>query len=52
MERVVFVQDALVSAILLHSQEQALERNEYLFPSQKGGHITKQRADQIVGPQR
>ncbi|MCH7534431.1 MAG: tyrosine-type recombinase/integrase [Bacteroidetes bacterium] len=48
VERVVFVQDSLVSAILFHAQEQALERNDYLFSSRKGGHITKQRADQII----
>ena len=48
VERVVFVQDSLVSAILFHAQEQAIERNDYLFPSRNGGHITKQRADQII----
>jgi site-specific recombinase XerD len=48
VERVVFVQDSLVAAILLYAQEQGLERNDYLFPSRKGGHITKQRADQII----
>ena len=48
VERVVFVQDSLVSAILFHAQELALERSDYLFPSRKGGHITKQRADQII----
>ena len=47
-ERVVFVQDGLVSAILFHAQEQGLGRDDYLFPSRKGGYITKQRADQIV----
>ena len=47
-ERVVFVQDSLVSAILFHAQELALGRNEYVFSSRKGGHITKQRADQII----
>lgn len=47
-ERVVFVQDSLVSAILFYAQEQRLEREDYLFPSRKGGHITKQRADQII----
>ena len=26
----------------------ALERRDYLFPSHKGTHITKQRADQII----
>ncbi len=48
VERVVFVQDSLVSAILFYAEEQGLERNDYLFPSRKGGHITKQRADQII----
>ncbi len=37
-----------MTAILFYSQERALERNDYLFPSRKGGHITKQRADQII----
>ena len=48
VERVVFVQDSLVSAILFYAQEQGLERDDYLFGSRKGGHITKQRADQII----
>ena len=47
-ERVVFVQDGLVSAILFHAQDKGLERNDYLFGSRKGGHITKQRADQLI----
>ena len=47
-ERVIFIQDSLVSAILFYAQEQRLEREDYLFPSRKGGHITKQRADQII----
>ena len=47
-ERVIFVRDRLVSAILFYAQEQRLEREDYLFPSRKGGHITKQRADQII----
>ena len=47
-ERVVFVQDSLVTAILFHAQEQGLEQDDCLFPSRKGGHITKQRADQII----
>lgn len=47
-ERVVFVQDGLVASILLWAQEQQLSRYDYLFPSRKGGHITKQRADQII----
>ncbi len=47
VERVVFVHDSLVSTILFYAQEQVLERNDYLFPFRKGGHITKQRADQI-----
>lgn len=48
VERVVFVQDGLVTAILFYAQENALERNDFLFPSRKGSHITKQRADQII----
>ncbi len=48
VERVVFVQDALVAAILFYAQERAIERDGYLFSSRKGGHITKQRADQII----
>ena len=48
VERVVYVQDGLVSAILFHAQELRLERGDYGFPSRKGGHIIKQRADQII----
>ncbi len=48
VERVVYIQHSLVSAILFHAQEQGLERHDFLFPSRKGGHITKQRADQII----
>ena len=48
VERVVFVQSSLVTAILLYAQEHRLEREDYLFPSRRGGHITKQRADQII----
>ena len=48
VERGVFVQDALVAAILFYAQERTIERDGYLFPSKKGGHITKQRADQII----
>ena len=47
-ERVVFVQDILVAAILFYAQNYGIERSDYLFPSRKGGHITKQRADQIT----
>ena len=47
-ERVVFVQGELVSSILFYAQDTGLERHSYLFPSRKGGHITKQRADQII----
>ena len=47
-ERVVFIQDGLVASILLWSQEQKLSQNENIFPSRKGGHITKQRADQVI----
>jgi len=48
IERVVFIQDGLVASILLWSQEQMLSQNDYIFPSRKGGHITKQRADQVI----
>ena len=48
VERVIFVQDGLVSAILFHAQERELSRVGYLFTSRRGGHITKQRADQII----
>jgi len=48
VERVVFVQDGLVSAILFYAQERGMERNDYVFLSRKGGHFTKQRADQII----
>lgn len=47
-ERVVFVRDGLVSSILFYAQEQRMGRDDFLFPSRKGGHITKQRADQII----
>ena len=48
MERVVYIQQSLVSAILFYAQELGLERHGFLFPSCKGNHITKQRADQII----
>ena len=48
VERVVFVQDSLVAAVLFYAHEMSLARGDYLFPSRKGGHITKQRADQII----
>ncbi len=48
IERVVFIQDGLVSEILFYAQEKGLERDDFLFPSRKGGHITKQRGDQII----
>jgi len=48
VERVVFIQEGLVNAVLFYAQETALGRDDYLFPSRKGGHITKQRADQII----
>ena len=47
-ERVVFVQEGLVAAVLFWAQEQGFGRDNFLFPSRKGGHITKQRADQII----
>ena len=46
--RVVFIQDNLASAILFYAQESGLDREGFLFPSRKGGHITKQRVGQIV----
>ena len=48
VERVVFIQDSLASAILFYAQESGLDRDDFLFLSRKGGHITKQRVDQIV----
>ena len=48
VERVIFVQDSLVSSILFYAQERSIQRNDNLFASRKGGHITKQRADQII----
>ncbi len=48
VERVVFVQEGLVAAILFYAQEAGLGRDDFLFPSRKGGYITKQRADQII----
>ncbi len=48
VERVIFVQDGLVTAILFYARDRDLERTDYLFPSRKGGHFTKQRADQII----
>ena len=48
IERVVFVQEGLVAAILFFAQEAGLGRDDYLFASRRGGHITKQRADQII----
>ena len=47
-ERVVYIQDGLASAILFYAQERTLGRDDYLFWSRKGAHITKQRADQII----
>ena len=43
-----YVQDSLIASILLWAQERGLRREDYLFRSRKGGHITKQRADQII----
>ena len=33
---------------LFYAQEQDLERADYVFVSRKGGHITKQRVDQVI----
>ena len=48
VERVVYIQDGLVSAILFYAQDRTLGRSDHIFPSRRGGHITKQRADQII----
>ena len=48
VERIVYLQDGLIGGILFYAQEMGLERRDYLFPSRKGDHITKQRAAQIV----
>lgn len=48
VESVVFVQDGLVAAILIYAHDEGLGRDYSLFPSRKGGHITKQRADQVT----
>jgi len=48
VERVVFIQDGLASAVLFYAQERGMGRDDYLFPSRKGAHITKQRADQVI----
>ena len=39
VERVVYIQHGLVSAILFHAQEQGLERHDFLFPSRKGATL-------------
>ena len=48
VERIVFIQDGLAGAILFYAQGSQMGRDDYLFPSRKGSHITKQRADQII----
>ena len=48
VERVVFIQDSLVSSILFYAHERSMGRGDFLFPSRKGKHISKQRADQII----
>ena len=48
VERVVYIQDGLSSAILFCAQERGMARNDCLFPSRKGSHFTKQRADQNI----
>ena len=48
VERVVFVQDGLVSAILFYAQEIGMNREDFVFGSRRGGHISKQRADQVI----
>ena len=44
----VFVQEGLVATVLFCAHERAIDRNDCLFPSRKGGRITNQRADQIT----
>ena len=44
----VTAQDGLANAILFYDQEHALDREDSLSQSRKGGHIAKQRADQII----
>ncbi len=48
VERVIFVQDGLVTAVLFYARDTGLDRNDYLLPSRKRGPITKQRADQMI----
>ncbi len=48
VERVISVQEGLVTAILFYAQDRDMQRNDFLFPSRKSGHFTKQRADQII----
>ena len=48
VEAVGFAQPDLVSEILTDAQERGRGRKDYLFSSRKGGHFTKQRADQII----
>ena len=48
VDRVVFIQDGLSTAILFYAQDTQIGRKDYLFQSRKGGYITKQRADQII----
>ena len=48
VERIVCVQEGLVAALLFYAQEREMGREDYLFPSRKGGHIIKQRADQLI----
>ena len=48
VERVVFIQDDLASAILSYAQDMGLNQTSFLFLSRKGAHITRQRTDQIV----
>ena len=37
-----------VTAAIVEAVNTLRERNDYLFPSHRGGYITKQRADQII----
>ena len=48
IQRVAYLQDCLIGGILFYAHENGPGRNDFRFPSGKGGHITKQRADQII----
>ena len=49
VERVVFVQDSLVATILFYAHEHGLNREDYIFPSHEGRHITKSKIPYLSG---